>query len=108
MKSLTYQHTMRDGRVIEMRAHADGMKQLLGLGYKAKLPREGMAPRVIQGVKVWVEPAKPQRTVERWGKLYMMKSSAHRVMAECPHCGQHLSAGRLHQHKCKTNTTKEN
>jgi hypothetical protein len=95
-------YTFRDGRQVEGRAHANGMKTLLGLPYKAKLPKEGMEPRVIQGVKVWVTPFVPKMGIDRWsGKIVKIKSSTHRVMAECPDCGMHLSAGRLHQHVCK-------
>jgi hypothetical protein len=71
------------------------------LGIKGKLPAEGMPPRMIQGIKVWVNPAKPKQIVDRWGKPHIVKSSTHRVMAECPHCAQILSVGRLHQHICK-------
>lgn len=96
-----FDYTFRDGRVVNMRAHADGMKTLLGLPYKAKLPILGMPARTIQGVKVWVNSALPKQVVDRWGKQHIVKSSTHRVMAECPHCGKVMSAGRLHQHICK-------
>lgn len=86
----------------EWNAHSADIREMLGLGRKGKLPAQGMEPRVIQGVKVWVEPAAPARY------YYLgpytpkkIKSSAHRVLAECPRCGEHLSAGRLHQHVCK-------
>ena len=63
-----------------------------------KLPKEGMDPQVIQGITVWVNPAAPKKTVDRWGKEHIVKSSKHRVMARCPVCGEEMSAGRLHQH----------
>ena len=84
-----------------LRCHADEMKALLGLGYKAKLPEGGMEPRVIQGFKVWVTPAAPKKIVDKWGRKVVLKVSTHRVMAECPHCKKVLSAGRLPQHVCK-------
>ncbi len=94
-------YTLRDGRQIEMRAHASLMKTLLGLPLKSKLPAQGMEPRVIQGVKVWVEPAPDPVFINKWGRTRLLKRSTHRVMAECPDCGKHLSAGRMHQHVCK-------
>jgi hypothetical protein len=83
-------------------AQSRDMKTLLGLKGTAKLPREGMPAQVIQGVKVWVAAHTPAYRKDRWtGKMVEVKSSTHRVMAECPRCGQHMSAGRLHQHLCK-------
>lgn len=80
-------------------AHSPQVRAMLGLDSKAKLPVEGMPARVVQGIKVWVEPlvgAAPKNSAGRTAKR-----STHRVLAECPHCQQVLSAGRLHQHKCK-------
>lgn len=34
------------------------------------------------------------------------KSSRHRCRVICPDCGQHVPAGRTHQHKCKSGETK--
>jgi hypothetical protein len=68
--------------------HSDEMLKALGV---RKLPRDGMEPRQIQGITVWVTPA-----VTFAGR----KSSKHRVMCECPDCGKQMSAGRLHQHVC--------
>jgi len=68
--------------------HSNEMKTLLGLPKGVKLPLQGMPPQVIQGIKVWVEP--------------LPSTGFHRVKAECPHCAQVMSAGRLHQHKCKS------
>lgn len=75
--------------------HADheDLRRMLGLGENAKLPVEGMAARSIQGVMVWVDTLGPNPTKH--------KRSTHRVMAQCPTCLKTLSAGRLHQHKCK-------
>lgn len=78
-------------------AQSHTVKRLLGLLTTEKLPAEGMPPRIIQGIEVWVEPLRPPR-------LYRSRRGCmHRVMAKCPVCGQILSAGRLHQHVCKTN-----
>jgi len=83
--------------------------EALGLNPDRHLPREGHPRTTIldfpdwrgkpmfyaastsqaRSVMVWVSPAKVGRTY---------KSSQHRVMCECPHCGDVLSAGRLHQH----------
>lgn len=73
---------------------SSGMKILLGLDPKAKLPVEGMPAREIQGITVWVEPLKGAAPTH--GKRH-----AHRVMARCPVCSHEMSAGRLHQHVCK-------
>jgi hypothetical protein len=66
---------------------------MLGLRATQHLPKEGLPPQIIQGIKVWVAPAVARAD----GR----KSSTHRVLAECPLCLQVLSAGRLHQHVCK-------
>lgn len=88
-----------------LNAHSDDVKAMLGL--PKKLPKEGVPPRIVQGIKVWVEPAAAAVYVMRWGQRKLLKRSTHRVMAECPLCGAHLSAGRLHQHKCQSSTSKE-
>jgi hypothetical protein len=87
--------------------HNAEMITLLGLSPKSKLPLDGMPKRVIQGVTVWVEPFTPKfRTVRRWnGTAFSdepvpVKSSKHRILAECPSCRKILSAGRLFQHRC--------
>lgn len=76
----------------EYHAHSSEVRELLGLGPKAKLPLDGMPARYIDGVKVWVNPHMPHAS----GR----KSSVHRVRCMCPDCGQELSLGRLHQHVC--------
>lgn len=97
---------LRSPRWTTLNAHTDDVKAMLGL--PKKLPKEGVPPQIIQGIKVWVEPAAAPVLVSKWGgKLRPVKRSTHRVMAECPLCGAHLSAGRLHQHKCKSSTSKE-
>lgn len=91
---------IRDPKHPSWNAHHDDLKVMLGL--PKKLPREGVPPQIIQGIKVWVEPAAAPVLVSKWGgKPRPVKRSTHRVMAECPLCGVHLSAGRLHQHKCE-------
>lgn len=72
-------------------AHSHHVKAMLGLAAKAKLPAAGMPEQVIQGITIYVKPLDANRN--RTHKV-------HRVMAICPDCGLHLSAGRLHQHKC--------
>lgn len=71
-------------------AQSHGVKILLGLDPDAKLPAEGMAPRLIQGVQIYVRPLDPKTSRRR----------VHRVRAICPDCGADISAGRLHQHVC--------
>jgi len=72
-------------------AHSPEMKEFLGLGAKQKLPDAGMPEQVIQGIRVYVKPRTPN----------IGRHKTHRVTAICPHCAQHMSAGRMHQHKCK-------
>ena len=113
------------------------MMKALGLKPGGHLPDEGMPERSIQGIRVYVKPAKPylsqrnyrlmvaELTSEHnsdqeidhskphpptaleialkslWNKYRIGKTSGHRVIAICPGCDRHLSAGRLHQHVCK-------
>lgn len=70
------------------------------LGVK-RLPRDGMAERLIQGIRVYVAPLVPG-----WGKRHQPGSSMRtkcwqglRVTAICD-CGRHITVSRLHQHKC--------
>lgn len=53
----------------------------LGLNPNAHLPAEGIAPRYINGVKVWINP--------------VADYFAHRVMCSCPSCHRSMSAARL-------------
>ena len=78
------------------RADHEFIRAALGLTAKAKLPVEGMPPRMIQGYEVWVNPLGPNKTGH--------KRSTHRVLARC-NCGKVLSVGRLHQHKCRNTYT---
>jgi len=65
------------------------------LGIKGKLPPEGLLPpKEVQGIMVYVNPLVGEKPAH--GKRH-----THRVMAICPDCGKHMSAGRLHQHVCK-------
>ena len=84
-------------------AHNSTMKRLLGLDPNKHLPAAGLPPQTIQGIRVWVMPAgAPKMRTNRWtGAQCVVKSSTHRIMGECPHCSAVMSAGRLHQHKCK-------
>lgn len=81
-------------------------KELFGIDPNAHWPKGGIPARIMDGIKVWVKPAKVPVERTRWdyrsGKTVgsYVKTSNHRVMAECPECKQVLSAGRLHQHKC--------
>ena len=74
-------------------ANNGDMLEHLGLKRTAKLPKEGMPERLIQGVRVYVKPSESGGTRAR-------RACKHRVMAICE-CGQHVPTGRLHQHKCK-------
>lgn len=76
-------------------AHTHELMQKLKL-VKHKWPDEGVPPTMVDGIKLWVNPRAPK--ADR--ALGIKKSSTHRVMCECPGCGDVLSAGRLFQHKC--------
>lgn len=81
-------------------AHASHIKEMLGL--PSKLPREAVPAQVIQGVKVWVKAAPALEVYQHYtGQTRVRHRATHRVMCECPHCGEEMSVGRLHQHKCK-------
>lgn len=72
--------------------------EALGLRAGGHLPAEGMPERLIQGVRVYVLPAvghMPPMVAAMTGGYCPRKSSAHRVMAVCPACERHMSAGRL-------------
>lgn len=77
-------------------ANADDMYRLLGVT-SSTLPKEGMAERLIQGVRVYVAPI-----VAGWENRhgYHKGWQGLRAMAICE-CGRHIPVGRLHQHVCK-------
>jgi hypothetical protein len=78
------------------------MMKALGLKPGGHLPSEGLPEREIQGIRVYVKPATPTKITTNVFGTHIWKSSKHRVIAICPGCERHLSAGRLHQHICKT------
>lgn len=79
--------------------HCSEMLETLGVT-SGRLPLEGMTPRMVQGVNVWVLPFMPKFRKGYDGNPVRVKSSTHRVMCSCPGCGTAMSVGRLHQHKC--------
>ena len=79
-------------------AHSMHVLPMLGIPAGGHLPKEGMPPREVQGVTVWVEPAKPTVMGVRWGRPHIVKSSTHRIMCKCSGCGKTVSLGRLAQH----------
>jgi hypothetical protein len=85
------------------RSYADSSDMFTLLGYAGEThwPSEGVPAQIVQGIKVWVEPAVPKFRKRYDGQMVQVKSSTHRVMAQCPGCGTVVSAGRLIQHKCK-------
>lgn len=75
----------------------------IGLDARRELPKEGMLPIVVNDptygkVRVWIIAYKEPATYWAFGRSRKVKSSAHRVMCECPHCHTEMSLGRLHQH----------
>lgn len=69
--------------------------EMLGVA-TSRLPKEGLEPRLVQGIKVWVKPAYPK--LEGVPLRDQRKESRHRIMVECPACKKEMSLGRLHQH----------
>ena len=75
-------------------ADARAMREYLGV---RELPIDGMPPREIQGVTVYVKPQGPKPSpINGRGR----KRMAHRIMIVCT-CGVHVPSGRMRQHKCK-------
>lgn len=72
--------------------HSDNVKALFGLSPKAKWPTEGMLARAANGYVIWVTPLPAGKPRHR--------RMTHRALAQC-RCGVTVSAGRIHQHKCK-------
>lgn len=70
-------------------AHTHELRKKMGVKTH-DWPPEGMGAQMVDGIKVWVLPKAESLT----------KSSTHRAMCQCPGCGDIMSAGRLHQHKC--------
>ena len=77
----------REGTSLSM-DHVD-LYTALGLNPKRHLPAEGLAPRLIGNVMVWVLP-----------RILGTNQDAKRVWCLCPHCKTKkvLTAGKFHQH----------
>lgn len=88
---------IRDRHHPQYPAHSSQVMRHLGLDPKGKLPEDGMPPRKIDGIRVWVEPLLP-KDERRARDRKFMATRPHRVMAECPLCYKAMSAGRLPQH----------
>lgn len=67
--------------------HVD-LYEALGLNPKRHLPDEGLGPRMVANVLVWVDP-----------KIQGKAQDAKRVWCRCPHCNRVLTAGKFHQHR---------
>ena len=95
MKPLTHDYTFTrpygpntgETETVTIKASAGHVKGLLGLSPTAHFPAEGLAPRDVQGVQIYVTAARNDGRRK------------HRVFAICP-CGRHVPAGRMSQHKC--------
>lgn len=68
-----------------------GLKVAFGLEPQAKWPDQGLPPRNVQGIAVFVLSKEQAKA----------RGLFHRARAVCPNCHETLSAGRLRQHKCK-------
>lgn len=64
------------------------LKQLMGCSPTKHWPDQGVKPKMLGNVRVWVKPKRP----------YDGHSWRSRAMCDCPQCGKVLNAGRLHQH----------
>jgi len=80
--------TIRNAERPNWNAHNHEVLGLLGV---KRLPVDGMSPREIQGITVWVEPLRVEKPIR--GKRH-----DRRIRAICPACGREFSVGRLHQH----------
>ena len=72
--------------------HNAEMKKVLGIS--GKLPKEGVPVQIVQRWAVYVSPLVGEAPAR--GKRH-----EHRIIAVCPNCKQHLSAGRTQQHVCR-------
>jgi hypothetical protein len=72
-------------------AWSDEVNEMLGVPKGEGLPTDGMEPREIQGIKVWVNPLPPIVPGKR-------RRFALRVRCNCPVCGREMPVGRLRQH----------
>lgn len=95
-------HLKVDSKWGQVRAWSRDVMTLLGLRPGGHLPPEGMAPRSVQGITIWVTPEPMIRTFDRAAGIPIRKSPKHRVMARCPCCSREMSLGRLAQHVCKS------
>ncbi len=73
-------------------AHSHHVKAMIGI--KGELPAAGAPAQLIQGWQVYVRPLVGSAPAH--GKRH-----THRVIAVCPDCQRHISAGRTRQHTCK-------
>lgn len=83
---------IRSPRYPHYPATADEVIRMLGITNN-RLPSDGMATTLIQGIRVYVAPRVPRPERRR--------NFALRVTAICPGCDRHLAASRLAQHTCK-------
>jgi hypothetical protein len=85
-------HILNDLKIITASGRQRAMNhaqlcQALGLNPRKHLPDEGLPPRVLGNVLVWVVPRVPGTSQD-----------ARRTWCECPHCRKQLTAGKLQQH----------
>lgn len=75
---------------------------MLGFGASQHLPREGFAPREIQGVLIRCDAAPPQimQYDARSGQRKPRNQSRHRIRQQCDVCQEWVPFGRVKQHKC--------
>ena len=86
--------------------HGD-IRQYLGFKRNAKLPLDfctdtdvwvPLVGHSATSARLYCKQGNPAPAGER---RWRNKSSAHRCYVVCPDCGEHVPAGRAHQHKCK-------
>ena len=76
-----------------MYMHERSLKRMLGLPDKEvkRMSKDfTLDPTEVDGVMVYIKPSE-----HKGGR----SAGKHRVMAICPECGKHVSAGRMFQHR---------
>lgn len=90
---IDYSKLVKDLRQNGRNMHTHQLYPILGVKGSI-LPKEGIEPRYIGNVLVWVLPKE-----EAEMKAMMLKKRfVARVLCECPYCGKEFSAGTLDQH----------
>jgi len=85
LNNLRRDNPYREGQTQNM--HWQDLYTALGLSTTRHLPAEGLPPRMIGNVEVWVD-----------AKIPGVNQDAKRVWCKCPVCDKPFTAGKLFQH----------